>query len=74
MLRQALAKLIMRATGYQAKTACGNFQLCPGLESGIEGATHAAGQKRLDRSRVMRIEEEEKKPEEEEEKDCGSRY
>ena len=34
-LCQALAKLVMRAAGYQAKTACGNLQLYAGLESGI---------------------------------------
>ena len=38
-LRRALAKLVMRAAGDQAKTACGNLQLCAGLEAGIEGAT-----------------------------------
>ena len=46
-LRRALAKLIMRAAGDQAKTACGNLQLCAGLEAGIEGATHAMGQRRV---------------------------
>ena len=30
-----LAKLVMRAAGDQANTACGNLQLCAGLESGI---------------------------------------
>ena len=44
-LRQALAKLIMRAAGDQAKTACGNLKLFAGLEAGIEGATHAVGQR-----------------------------
>ena len=47
MLRRALAKLVMRAAGDQAKTACGNFQLCAGLKAGIEGATHAVGHRRL---------------------------
>ena len=42
-LRRALAKLVMRAAGEQAKTACGNLQLCAGLEAGIEGATHTVG-------------------------------
>ena len=50
-LRRALAKLVMRAAGEQAKTACGNLQLCAGLKAGIEGATHAMGQRRLDRVR-----------------------
>ena len=40
-LRRALAKLIMRAEGDQAKTVCGNLQLCAGLEASIEGANHA---------------------------------
>ena len=34
-LRQALAKLVMRAAGERAKTACNNLQLCAGLEAGI---------------------------------------
>ena len=37
----ALAKLVMRASGDQAKTACDNLHLCAGLKAGIEGATHA---------------------------------
>ena len=56
-LRQALAKLVMRAAGDQAKTACGNLQLCAGLEVGIEGATHAVGQQRLERVKQRRKEE-----------------
>ena len=40
-LLQALAKLVMRAAGDQAKTVCGNLHLCAGLEDGIEGGTHA---------------------------------
>ena len=42
-LRQALAKLVMRAAGYQAKTGCGNIQMCAGLEAVIEGSTQAVG-------------------------------
>ena len=53
-LRQALAKLVMRAAGDQAKTAFGNLQLCAGLKSGIEGTTHAVGQRRLERVRERR--------------------
>ena len=48
-LRRSLAKLVMRAAGDQAKTVCGNLQLCAGLETGIEGATHAVVQRRLER-------------------------
>ena len=48
-LRRALAKLVMRAAGEQAKTACGNLQMCTGLEAGIEGETHAVGQRRVER-------------------------
>ena len=53
-LRRALDKLVMRADGDQAKTACGNLQLCAGLESGTEGVTHAVGQFRLERVREQR--------------------
>ena len=34
-LLQDLAKLFMRAAGDNEKTACGNLQLCAGLEAGI---------------------------------------
>ena len=50
-LRRALAKLVMRTAGDQAKKACGNLQLCAGLKAGIEGATHAVGQRILARVR-----------------------
>ena len=53
-LRQALAKLVMRAAGDQAKTACGNLQLCAGLKAGIEGATHTVGQRRVERVHTRR--------------------
>ena len=43
-LRWDLAKLVMKADGYQANTACDNLHLCADLEAGIEGATHAVGQ------------------------------
>ena len=62
-LRRALSKLVMRAVGEQAKTACSNLQLCTGLEVGIEGATHAVGQRRVERVRA-RIGEEESEAEE----------
>ena len=57
-LRWALAKLVMRVAGDQAKTACGNLQLCAGLEAGIEGATNAVGQRRLERVRARIVETE----------------
>ena len=57
-LRRALAKLVIRAVGEQAKTACGNLQMCAGLEAGIEGATHAICQRRVDRVLARRGEEE----------------
>ena len=66
-LRRALAKLVMKAAGDQAKTACGNLQMCAGLEAGIEGATHAVGQRRLERVRNRRRDEEEAGNSEEEE-------
>ena len=53
-LRRALAKLVMRAAGDQAKTACGNLQLCAGLKAGIEGATHTVGQRRVERVHTRR--------------------
>ena len=55
-LFQAFAKLVMKSSGDQAKTVCGNLQLCAGLETGIEGATHAAGQRRLERKMVRQQE------------------
>ena len=51
-LRRALAKLVMREAGDLAKTVCGNLQLCACFEAGIEGATHAVGQSRLERVRM----------------------
>ena len=46
-LRLALVKIVMRADGYQAKMACGNLQLCTGLEAGIEGAKNAVVQRQM---------------------------
>ena len=71
-LRQALAKLVMRAAGDQAKTVCGNLQLCAGLNAGKEGATHAVGQRRLAHVRERReATEEEESAEAKEEEDGG---
>ena len=70
-LRRDLDKLVMRADGDQAKTVCGNLQLCAGLEAGIEGATHAVGQRRLERVRVRRSEEDEADYLAEEEEEIG---
>ena len=53
-LHQALAKLVMRAAGDQAKKTRGNLQLCAGFEDGIEGDTHAVGQRRLKRVKERR--------------------
>ena len=58
-LLRDLAKLIMRAAGDQAKSACGNLQLCTDLEAGIEGATHAVVQRILERVRQGQQEGEE---------------
>ena len=71
-LCRALAKLVMRAAGDQAKTACGNLQLCAGLKAGIEGATHAVGQRRLERLRARRFETEDESATEDEEEGEGS--
>ena len=57
-LRRALVKIVMRAEGDQAKTACGNLPLFTVLESGIEGATLAVGQRRRERVRKRQNEEE----------------
>ena len=54
MLCRVLAKLVMRAAGDQAKTACGNLQLCAGLEVVIEGVTYAVGKRRLEMVRARR--------------------
>ena len=72
-LHRALAKLIMRAARDQANTACGNLQLCAGLEVDIEGSAHAVGQRRLARVREILGEEEEEEDstEEEEEEESG---
>ena len=43
MLRWALSKIVMRAAGDQAKTACGNLQMFTGIEADIEGTNHATG-------------------------------
>ena len=48
-LYRAISKLVMRAVGYQANTACGSLQLCAGIEARIEGGTHAVVQRRRDR-------------------------
>ena len=69
-LPRALAKLVMRATGYQASMACVNLQLCAGLEAGIEGATRAVGQKRLHRVKQRRNEEDAGSSDEEKETEC----
>ena len=45
-LRRAIAKLVMRAERDQEKTLCGSLQLCAGIESRIEEATHALAQRR----------------------------
>ena len=74
-LRREVAKLVMREAGEQAKTACGNLQLCAGLEAGIEGATHAVGQRRGERALARRRETESEAEEEREEpEEDGQRW
>ena len=70
-LRRALAKLVMRAAGDQGKTEYGKFQLCAGLAAGIEGATHAVGQRRMERVRKQRQEEDEAEVTEGDEEEKG---
>ena len=57
-LCRALAKLVGRAAGEQAKTACGYLHLCAGLKDGIYVATHAVGQRQRKRALRRRREEE----------------
>ena len=70
-LRRFLAKIVMREAGDQAKTECGNLHLCAGLEAGIEGATHAMGQRRLARVREIQGDAEEADGAAEEEEESG---
>ena len=39
--RRLWAKCVLKSVGTQATAACGNFNLCAGLQAGIEGAVHA---------------------------------
>jgi len=41
IFRRLMAKSLIKVIGPQATAACGNFNLCAGLPSGIEGAVHA---------------------------------
>ena len=63
-----LAKLVMRAAGDQARTACGNLQIRTGLEASIEGSTPSVGQSRLER-----VIERQRKAEAEDKRSKGSR-
>ena len=68
-LRRALAKLVMRAAGDQAKTACGNLQLCSVLDAGIEGSTQAVVQWQQESVREQQSKEDEAYDTEEEEEE-----
>ena len=59
----------MRASGDQAKTECSNLQMCAGLSAGIESATHAVGQRIVERARQISSAEEARRPDEEEDED-----
>ena len=43
--RRLMTKCLLAVTGYQATEAAGNYNLCAGLSSGIEGAIHAMQEK-----------------------------
>ncbi|KAL7475656.1 LOW QUALITY PROTEIN: hypothetical protein ACHAW6_003456, partial [Cyclotella cf. meneghiniana] len=45
MWMRAVSKLVLAQCGMDGKEACGNSQLCAGLEAGIKGAIHAATKK-----------------------------
>ena len=70
-LCRALAKIVMRAAGDQAKTACGKIQLCAGLEYSIDGETHAVGKWSMERVRERRNVEEESGGSDEEKESGG---
>ena len=53
----SLTKPVMRAVGNQAKTSCGNIQLCTSIKVGIERAKHAIGQRWRERSETGEEEE-----------------
>ena len=50
--RRLWAKCLLKAIGSQATAACGNFNLCAGLQAGIEGAVHAVRDVFADPSRI----------------------
>ena len=64
----ALAKIIMRVSGEQKKTACVNIQQCAGLEYGIEGTTHSVRQRQKKMTKTRGGEEAVEEAEEEEDK------
>ena len=72
-LCRVLDKLVIRAAGYQAKTACGNLQLYVGLEAIIGGETHAAGQRILERDEQRRSVDEARTSDEDEDEDKAAR-
>ena len=58
-LCQDLAKLVMRAAGYQVKTAYVNLQLCSGLKASREEANRVVGGRRRERGDAIASEAEE---------------
>ena len=49
-LRQAISKVVIRASGDQLNTACRSLQLCAGIEVGLEGMTHPVVQRQRERN------------------------
>ena len=50
--KSLIAKCILKVIGDGAKAACGNVNLCAGLEAGIEGALHAVRARAADGNKM----------------------
>ena len=50
--KRLIAKCTLKVVGDDAKAACGNVNLCAGLESGIEGTLHAVRARAADGNKM----------------------